>query len=305
MKYYSICGSSFSKLFERGFIMGNLVEVKNNQVVTTSRQVAQNFKKQHKDVLEVIRGILAAENSATKFYHQTTFTNRGKKYPEYYMNRDGFSLLVMGFTGQKALQWKIKYIQAFNKMEEDLKQKTTAPAPVFPQCLWQGQVVMPASYIVSLTGISGSALMYTAKRRRYSFFMLQGEELRKFKEKNRMVNNSSCRMILYPYETVMALLEQRNLYEKHAAFLQQYFNQIPQEGPTVSCYTEALGQEIQGIQKELVTLDTMLNNLMRHKRKVREHEAYFKICTELAVGTLQRIVSLKAQSPLALNEHKA
>ena len=43
MKYYNIRGSSFSKLFERGFIMENLVEVKNNQVVTSSRQVAENF----------------------------------------------------------------------------------------------------------------------------------------------------------------------------------------------------------------------------------------------------------------------
>ena len=123
MKYYSICGSSFSKLFERGFIVENLVEVQNNQVITTSRKVAESFKKQHKDVLEVIRGILAAENSAAKFYCQTTFTNRGKQYPEYYMNRDGFSLLVMGFTGQKAIEWKIKYIEAFNRMEDLLKKR--------------------------------------------------------------------------------------------------------------------------------------------------------------------------------------
>lgn len=123
MKYYNICGSSFSKVFERGFIMENLVEVQNNQVITTSRKVAESFKKQHKDVLEVIRGILAAENSAAKFYCQTTFTNRGKQYPEYYMNRDGFSLLVMGFTGQKAIEWKIKYIEAFNRMEDLLKKR--------------------------------------------------------------------------------------------------------------------------------------------------------------------------------------
>ena len=37
------------------------------------------------------------------------------------MDRDGFSLLVMGFTGKKALEWKLKYIDAFNQMEETLK----------------------------------------------------------------------------------------------------------------------------------------------------------------------------------------
>lgn len=97
--------------------MNDLVEVVNNQAVVSSKQVAERFGKFHKDVLESIRDILAAENSATKFYHKTTFENRGKKYPMYLMNRDGFTLLVMGFTGKQALEWKVKYIKAFNKME--------------------------------------------------------------------------------------------------------------------------------------------------------------------------------------------
>ena len=101
----------------------NLVSINNNQVVVSSRQVADDFGKQHKDVLESIRGILAAENSATKFFYESTFTNRGKQYPEYLMNRDGFSLLVMGFTGEKALEWKVKYINAFNAMEQELRNK--------------------------------------------------------------------------------------------------------------------------------------------------------------------------------------
>ena len=82
----------------------NLVSINNNQVVVSSRQVADNFGKDHKHVLEGVRTILAAENSATKFFRQSTFENRGKQYPEYLMNRDGFSLLVMGFTGEKALE---------------------------------------------------------------------------------------------------------------------------------------------------------------------------------------------------------
>ena len=102
--------------------MNELVMVENNQVVVSSRQVAENFGKQHKDVLESIRGILAAENSATKFFRESTFENRGKHYPEYIMNRDGFSLLVMGFTGKEAMTWKIKYIQAFNEMEEKIRE---------------------------------------------------------------------------------------------------------------------------------------------------------------------------------------
>ena len=87
----------------------NLVSINNNQVVVSSRQVADNFGKQHKDVLESIRGILAAENSATKFFYESTFTNRRKQYPEYLMNRDGFSLLVMGFTGEKTSRLESKF----------------------------------------------------------------------------------------------------------------------------------------------------------------------------------------------------
>lgn len=103
--------------------MNDLVEVKNNQVVVSSRQVAEKFGKEHKNILASINDILAAENSATKFYQETTFENRGKQYPEYLMNRDGFTLLAMGFTGKDALQWKLKYIAAFNEMENKLKGK--------------------------------------------------------------------------------------------------------------------------------------------------------------------------------------
>ena len=52
-----------------------------------------------------------------------TEKQNGQVYQMYTMNRDGFSLLAMGFTGEKALEWKLKYIQAFNKMEKLLLQQ--------------------------------------------------------------------------------------------------------------------------------------------------------------------------------------
>ena len=100
--------------------MNELVIMHNKQAVTTSLRVAEVFGKDHKHVLETISN-LAAEKSAAKFFAETTYNNRGKQYPMYYMNRDGFTLLAMGFTGKKALQFKIKYIQAFNSMEATLK----------------------------------------------------------------------------------------------------------------------------------------------------------------------------------------
>jgi Rha family phage regulatory protein len=100
--------------------MNELVIMHNKQAVTTSLRVAEVFGKDHKHVLETISN-LAAEKSAAKFFAEATYDNRGKQYPMYYMNRDGFTLLAMGFTGKKALQFKIKYIQAFNSMEATLK----------------------------------------------------------------------------------------------------------------------------------------------------------------------------------------
>jgi Rha family phage regulatory protein len=91
------------------------------QLVTSSLKVAEKFGKEHKHVLDTIREILAAENSATKLFYEDTYKNRGKDYPIFYMNRDGFSLLAMGFTGKDALKWKLEYIQAFNEMEKELK----------------------------------------------------------------------------------------------------------------------------------------------------------------------------------------
>ncbi|WP_373738129.1 Rha family transcriptional regulator [Jeotgalibaca porci] len=101
--------------------MKNLVIMKDNKAVTSSLQVADSFEKNHRDVLESVRN-LTAENTATKImFFETTYKNsRGQEYPEFLMNRDGFTLLAMGFTGKKALEFKLKYIQAFNEMEKYL-----------------------------------------------------------------------------------------------------------------------------------------------------------------------------------------
>lgn len=100
-----------------------ILSTQNGEPVASSREVAKRFGKKHKHVLAAIRQILAAENSATKFFHETAFEYRGQRFPEYLMNRDGFSLLAMGFTGKEAVQWKLKYIQAFNEMEKQLAQR--------------------------------------------------------------------------------------------------------------------------------------------------------------------------------------
>jgi Rha family phage regulatory protein len=103
----------------------NLVETKNNQVLTNSLKVAKKFEKTHKDVLEKIRNlnqeVQRAENSAGYFCKEITYKDlKGELRPAYEFNKDFFTLLVMGFTGEKALKFKIDYINAFNQMEQAL-----------------------------------------------------------------------------------------------------------------------------------------------------------------------------------------
>ncbi|WP_051179830.1 Rha family transcriptional regulator [Selenomonas ruminantium] len=101
-----------------------LVQVNNEQVVTDSRKVAEVFGKEHKNVIQSIENIKAENSAVSSMFYETDYTaGTGKHYKMYLMNRDGFSLLVMGFTGAKAMQWKIKYIEAFNEMERQLKEQ--------------------------------------------------------------------------------------------------------------------------------------------------------------------------------------
>lgn len=100
--------------------MNNLVIMKNKQAVTSSLQVAETFGKQHKHVLESIKNLVAENSAAKSMFAEGSYENRGKEYRMSYMNRDGFTLLAMGFNGKTALNFKLQYIQAFNKMEQQI-----------------------------------------------------------------------------------------------------------------------------------------------------------------------------------------
>ncbi|HDT7296598.1 TPA: Rha family transcriptional regulator [Enterococcus faecalis] len=105
--------------------MNNLVIMKDQQAVTSSLQVAATFNKNHRDVLAAIDDLKegVAENYADLFYEDSYIHPQNKqKYRQIIMNRDGFTLLAMGFTGQKALKFKLKYIEAFNQMEKEIQQ---------------------------------------------------------------------------------------------------------------------------------------------------------------------------------------
>ena len=92
-------------------------------VVVSSRDVADRFGKQHGHVLRDIEQIVDAPilESRLKWFRPASYQNdQGKTQPCYLLTRDGFMLLVMGWTGEPAFAIKVKYIQAFNLMEETL-----------------------------------------------------------------------------------------------------------------------------------------------------------------------------------------
>lgn len=99
------------------------ITVENEQPITTSRNVAENFDKNHRDVLRDIRNLTAHNDAMKNMFYETSYKNsRGQEYPEFLMNKDGFTLLAMGFTGEKALNFKLAYIEQFNEMEKQLQE---------------------------------------------------------------------------------------------------------------------------------------------------------------------------------------
>lgn len=115
--------------------MEALVKVEQNQIVTDSRSVAENFGKEHAKVIRSIESIISEtpKMASQKMFYETTYKVEGnnKSYKMYLMNRNGFSLLVMGFTGVRAIEWKLRYIEAFNAMETQLIKKNTLTLPDF------------------------------------------------------------------------------------------------------------------------------------------------------------------------------
>ena len=112
--------------------MNNLIPMvteRDGVPITTSRAVAEQFGKRHSDILRAIENTVeqlneteqgagfSERNFALTYYTDT----QSKEQPLYLLTRDGFTLLAMGFTGAKAMQFKVAYINAFNRMEQILR----------------------------------------------------------------------------------------------------------------------------------------------------------------------------------------
>lgn len=120
--------------------MDKLINIENKEgnLIVSSREIAKNFGKEHHHVVDAIENKIKnlthekseVENLTTgksevkisDLFIKDEYEHKGNIYKEYLLTRDGFSFMVMGFTGTKADIWKLKYIEAFNKMESALKE---------------------------------------------------------------------------------------------------------------------------------------------------------------------------------------
>ncbi len=100
-----------------------LVE-RDGRIVVSSRDIAKTFEKKHKSILGLIRELNCSEEFNRQNFLPITYRDgRGRLQPEYLMTRDGFTFLVIGFTGSLSAKFREAYIKAFNAVEAALNQQ--------------------------------------------------------------------------------------------------------------------------------------------------------------------------------------
>lgn len=165
-----------------------LVIMRDRQAVTSSLQVAENFEKNHADVMRSIRNLTQQNCRVKNMFVEDVYVNkRGQEQPMFYINRDGFSLLVMGFTGDKALQFKLKYIDAFNRMEKHLQQQKPLSLPEQISLIAKGYESLSADVkeIKDRMGLPGNmAHTFTKKRNAKIISILGGKDSNAYSDKN-------------------------------------------------------------------------------------------------------------------------
>lgn len=124
----------------------------NGKLVVSSRNVAEVFEKEHYNVIRDIREVLnSCEQNFTKLNFELSEykDSTGRSLPEYLLTKDGFTILAMGYTGPKAMAFKVAYIKRFNEMEQQLKATVTTTTRT---------LLEDAKFILEVAGVKGNQL---------------------------------------------------------------------------------------------------------------------------------------------------
>ena len=294
--------------------MKQLVVINNNQIVVSSKDIAEHFGKQHKHVLEIIREILVAENLATKFFQETSTVYRGQQFPFYLMNRDGFSLLAMGFTGKKALQWKLKYIEAFNEMEETLKQGYLEE-PVNPNELhcktYKDVPVITIGDFAEIVKRNRTSILWHLKDKGLPYQLLEKEEVTAYKHENNIPMHSAVsRLIVFTEPTAYKLTcIMYNNVDPINLEIAKYFNRQP-VAPVKSVVAieekiridyDSVKEYIEEMETSISLMRGMVKHLTEFKRTRDEHKYQMKLIREIGfnifdgTGDLEKVVNRRIQ----------
>lgn len=113
-----------------------VVFVKDGGIFASSRDVAEFFEKEHKNVLRDIDTLISNAPECQLNFEPVKYVDaKGESRRCFSMTRDGFTLLAMGFTGTKAIQWKLRYMEAFNAMEAQLTESAFKIPKTFLEAL--------------------------------------------------------------------------------------------------------------------------------------------------------------------------
>ncbi len=288
--------------------MKQLVVIQNNQIVVSSKDLAEHFNKDHKNILRDIREILSAQNRANEFFQEESYSYNGRRLPMYLMNRDGFSLLAMGFTGKKALQWKLKYIEAFNEMEETLKQGYLEE-PVNPSELYcktyKGVPVITIGDFAKIVKRNRTSILWQLKDKGLPYQLLEKEEVTAYKHENNIPMHSAVsRLIVFTEPTAYKLTcIMYNNADSINLEIAKYFNRQPVATVrSVVPIEEKIGIDYDSVKEYIEEMETnislmigMVKHLTEFKRTREEHKYLMKLIREIGFNIYDNTSTLEKE----------
>lgn len=196
------------------------IESKNGINVVSSRVVAKELGKNHSDVLDSLNNILE-KGDFRSLIIPSLYQVKGQKrnYKEYLLTKDGFTLYMFNIQGYN--DFKMAYINEFNRMEQALKEQKKLPFSEIKPTTWRGVPVMEVSELEKLTGID-RCLIHTNLRK--DKITLRHRDFLEYKEENS--NNyyaSASSVSLLFKEVVIWICKKYGVYEKYKDFLENYF----------------------------------------------------------------------------------
>lgn len=202
----------------------------NGMYVVSSRIIANQLGKRHSHVLESIDNVIKNQSAEiladfkNLIIPNTYADSKNRNYREYLLTKDGFTLYMFNIQGYN--DFKLAYINEFNRMEKELKQlklptKDVREEPEIAHTTWRGQPVMEVKELAKILNV-GSAIIHfhsTKKKKTLKF-----SELAEYKIENSCRNYSTYSAISILFkETVIAICKHFNVYEKYKDVIENYF----------------------------------------------------------------------------------